>query len=189
MKSMTLFTLLTLAANVAMAAPHGDGHHHGPDWTMIGWQAFNVGILVVGLIIVLRKPVREFFAAQKAAYIDAAAKTQAAKTAAENDLKSIRAELARIEATAAESVARARAESADVRKQMVAEAESTANRLRADAETSAKLEVNRAVDQLRTQLLTDAVSAARQQMSGGVSQEDHLRLNKEFIRNIEAAQS
>lgn len=186
MKSMTFFSVLLLGLNVALAAP---AHGHGPDWTMVGWQTLNVGLLVVGLVFFLRKPVKEFFAAQKAAYVEAAAKTQAARTSAENELKHIRAELNRIETTAAESIARARAESAELRRQLVGDAEAAAARLRGDAETSAKLEVNRAIARLRAELLQDAVAAARQQMSAGVTQEDHQRLNKEFIRNIEAAQS
>lgn len=193
MKSMWTTTLLLTLANAAMAAESGhDAHgaaHHGPDMTLVMWQALNVGILIIGLIYFLRKPVREFFAGQKAAYLDASAKTLAARTAAENDLKHIRAELNRIETTAAESVARARAESSDLKRQMVTEAESTAQRLRMDAETSAKLEVQRAVVSLRAELLQEAVAAARQQMSKGVTQEDHVRLNQEFIRNIEASQS
>jgi len=184
MKSMSVFFLMGLAAVAAQAAPGG----HGPDMTVVMYQAINVGIIVIGLVYFLRQPVKDFFAGQKAAYLDAAAKTQAARLAAENELKTIRAELARIESSAAESVSRARAESADLRNQMIKDAEVTAARIKADAETSARLEANRAVARLRTELVQDAVAMARQQMSAGVTQEDHQRLNKEFIRNIEAVQ-
>lgn len=193
MKSMSIFSFLMLAANFALAASGNegghDGHAHGPNMTVVMYQAINVGAILIGLVYFLRQPVKDFFAAQKTAYLDAASKTQAARTAAENELKGIRAELTRIETTAAESVARARAESADLRKQLVTDAEVAAARIRTEAETSARMEADRAIAKLRAELVNDAVAAARQQISGGVSQEDHQRLNKEFIRNIEAAQT
>lgn len=184
MKSMSLFSALMLASNIAFAAGG-----HGPDMTIVMYQAINVFAIIVGLVYFLRLPIKTFFAAQKATYIEAASKTQAARTAAENELKNIRAELSRIETTAAESVARARAESADLRRQLVADAEVAAARIRTEAETSARLEADRAVAKLRAELVNDAVAAARQQIIGGVTIEDHQRLNKEFIRNIEAAQA
>lgn len=193
MKNILLFLgaflgTLVSAPTAWAASEHGHAAAHGPDMTLVMYQAINVGAIIIGLIYFLRTPVREFFAAQKAAYLEASQKTLAAKLAAEKELSTIRGELSRIEMTAQDSISRARAEAADLRKQMIQDAQAGATRIEKDAQTSVRLEYEKAIAALRADFIQDSVAAARQQMSGGVTQEDHQRLNKEFIRNIEAVQ-
>lgn len=183
--SLFLFPLLAVAAS-----EHGHGEVVFDDhWQhLIIAQSFNVILIIIGLVYFLRKPVREFFAAKRNEYLSAAEKTLAAKKLAETELAHMKSELSRVENTAAESIARAKTEAEQLRKTMIADAEAISQRVKADADVTAKAEVEKAKNILRAETIQAAVSAAEKAMSSGVSQEDHLRLNKEFISNIKAVE-
>lgn len=189
--SKLLGASLILLPTLALAA---GGHGHGEAVLDDHWkhviiaQAFNVGIIIIALVYFLRKPVREFFTSKRTAFLSAAEKTLAAKKQAEAELADAKAELARVESTAAESIARAKSEAEALRKTILADAEALSQRIKNDAAVTAHAEVEKAKNLLRVEMIQGAVSAAQKTMSAGVSQEDHQRLNKEFITNIKAAQ-
>lgn len=185
------FAIAVLFAAQALAneeGQHGGEHaaHHGPDMMVVFQQAFNVAIVLGILIYFLRQPIKDFFANQRTQYLDIAEKTLAAKKAAEHDFDKIKAELVRIETNASENLSRAEAEAADLRNQMIKEAEEIAKRIQIDAQNSARLEADKAVARLRDELLIEGLALAKKQLSSDVSANDHQRLNDEFIRNVEA---
>ena len=100
----------------------------------------------------------------------------------------IQTRLSKLESTADESISRARAEAADMKRQMVADAEALSKRLREEAASAAKLEVERAKNELRETLIHESLEAARTQLSSKVTAEDHKRLQSDFIQNIQAGQ-
>lgn len=191
MNSIFVFLTMLATSTIALAAggeAHGAVEMDEHTKSVIMYQAINVGLILVAGIYYLRQPIKEFFAARLAGYMDAAEKTQAAKQAAQKEFDNIRAQLMKLETTAQESIARARAESSDLRKQLLADAEASASRIRTEAQNVTQIEVQKAVGELRAQMVADAISAAQSQLKSGVTQEDHQRLNKEFIRNIETVQ-
>lgn len=184
MKLMTLISLL-LMTSAAFAA--GGAHGEVPTKTII-YQAINVVILFAGLIYFLRKPVREHFAAKRAAFLADAAKSQAAREAAEREHKEIKERLAKLENSKDESIARAKADAADLRNQLMKDAEAMSKKIQEDAKNTAANEVDRAKKQLRDELLRDAVLAARKDLSSQVSSSDQQRLQDEFVSNIKTVQ-
>lgn len=191
MNSKVLFFILTVLSPLSGFAATGG---HGPvemdeHWRhVIIYQAINVAMVVGGLIYFLRKPVIQFFADKRTQYFQAAAQTQAARNAAQHDYDQARSQLLKLETTTDESLQRAQAESAELRKNLIQDAQQAAQKIKEEAAATARFEVQRAIADLRAEMIREAVATTVKQMSSGVSQEDHQRLNKEFIRNIEAVQ-
>ncbi len=179
-----LTTIIALPA-MAMAA---EGHSAGLDEKTIKtivFQAINVGVLIAGLVYFLKKPTREFFKNKKETFVAAARKSLEARQTAENEKMQIQVRLNKLESTADESLSRAKAEAADMRTQMLAEAETISKRIRQEANSAARLEVERAKNHLREQMIADATTLSRGQMQK-VTTEDHQRLQGAFIDNIQA---
>jgi len=182
MRTISILLLISLPA-LALAA--GGGHGHGIPWKTIIYQTINVSILIGGLIFLLRKPIAGHFAQKREQFVGAAEKANAARKQAEQEHMEIKVKLNKLESSADESVSRARAEAADLKKQMVAEAENLSQRIRHEATQAARLEVVRAKTQLREALIREAFSATRTQIDTKVSKEDHLKLQGEFIQHLQ----
>lgn len=182
--------LITLISLGALAATTGDGHGdaHAVPTKVITYQTLNVIILVGGLIYFLRQPLRDYFREKRANFLSAASKAEAARKAAEAQRAQIQNRLDKLVTTADESIARARAEAADMKKQLVAEAESLSKRIREEAQESARLEVEKAKRQLRESLIKESLEIARTQLSTKVTAEDHKRLQTDFLSHIQAVQ-
>lgn len=182
--------LIALVPGVALAAASGDGH--GMDektLKTIIYQCINVGILLIALVYFLKDTVRQHFKDKQQAYLNAAEKAQAVRRQAEEQHAEIKAQLTKLETTADESISRARAEAADLKKQIVAEAQALSKRIKEEAETAARIEVDRARAQLRGQMIQQAAQMTEKHIKEKVSREELQKLQGDFIRNIEAVQS
>ena len=190
MKYLVL-SLTLLAGIVAAASEAGHGGGHGLDQQQIKtilYQTFNFTVLVIGMIYYLKDPVKAHFKEKKSSYVAASQKANNAKNQAEKEQMDIQVRLNRLESTADESISRARAEAADMKNQLIAEAQVVSKKIREEAESAARIEIEKAKIQLREQLLADSILMARNQMQNKVSAEDHKRLQGEFINNIQVVQ-
>ena len=187
-KLSTLATLLI--CSVAAAAGNGaHGASHGLDEHQIKtimYQSINAAILFFGLFHFTKKPIIQLFKDKRALFLMAAEKAQEARATAECEKIDIQIRLTKLEATAEESVARARAEAADMKKQLIEEAKNLSKRIREEASGAAQLETEKAKYQIRSQMIMAATEIAHQQMKSKVSSADHKRLQVDFIENIEA---
>lgn len=186
MKSYFVLIVLNILATQALAS--GAQHEGGVPVNTIIFQAINLGIIVAGMFYYLKKPVKQYFVEKNKSFIQAAEKSQAARKQAEEEHLQIKVQLSRLESTADESLSRAKAEAADYKKQLLAEAEVISKRISDEAAAAARLEVEKAKNQLRAQMIKEATEQARGQMQNQVSASDHQRLQGEFINNIQAAQ-
>lgn len=190
LRQATLLLVFLSAASV-LAASGGDHHGGGLDEKTIRtimYQAINLGVILIGLVYFLRQPVREYFASKHQSYVQAAEKAQAARKQAEDEYQKTQTQLSKLEATTQESISRARAEAADLRNNLVAEAQSLSKRIHDETHAAAVLEIEKAKNALRQEMISEAIKVAQGQIQSAVSSEDHARLNKEFIKNIEAVQ-
>jgi F-type H+-transporting ATPase subunit b len=181
---------LSYVAQAVEEAHHAAGgeHHEAIPVKLITYQAINVGAMLIGLAIVLKKPLQNYFKEKKATFLSAAQKAEAARKTAETERMQIQTRLEKLESTADESVSRARAEAADMKKQLISEAEAMSKRIRDEAAAAAKMEVDRAKVQLREALIKEALEVSRQNLSSKVTADDHKRLQTDFIQNIQAVQ-
>lgn len=191
---LRIFSLLIMVLFPMFVFAAGGGEHHGEahltdhDKQKIVFQAINVGIILAGIIYFGAKPVRNFFNQRRADYLKAAEKSLELKKRAEEEKKNIQAQLTKLESTADESISRARAEAADLKNNLISEAKQLSERLRKEAESTAIVEVEKAKAVLRAQTIEESALLAEKQVATAVSTEDHARLNKEFIKNIETVQ-
>lgn len=175
--------LLTLLPVTAFAA---DAHHgEGIPWKLVISQAFNFGLLVLILGWLARKAVKQMFTDRKRTYLELVQKADAAKNEAEKNRREIADRLQKLESTAQQSLDQAKAEAAEMQKRIVAEAQELAAKARDEAERSARFEVERAKQELRAEVLTTAVEAARKTLQDKVGGAEQKKLQSEFVKNIQ----
>ncbi|KYG68962.1 ATP synthase subunit B [Bdellovibrio bacteriovorus] len=180
---MKLLVSLFIITAPALALAAGGGHHDGiPSAVM--YQAINVAILVAGLIYFTKDGIVSFFSGRKAAYLEAAQKSAFAREQAEKEFVDIKNKLANLDATREESLRKAQAHADDMKKQILDEANEVTKRIRQDAELTAKLEVQRAQNELRNQLLKDSMEAARTVLTKDIGSADQQKLQKDFINHV-----
>lgn len=192
MRNLLIISGLLLIAAIARASGGGDhGGGHGLDAHTIKtiiYQCINVSIMIGGLVYILKKPVKDFFKSRQETYLHAAGRAQAAKSQAEAEHHEIKVKLTKLDSTADESISRAKAEAADLRSSILAEAEELSKRIKKEAEVAAQLEIEKAKNHLREDMIKEAAKLAAQNLQAAVSKDDHKRLQGDFINNIQVVQ-
>lgn len=183
-----LFLSILLLSVSAFASGDAHGTHGEIPTKTILFQSINVTIMFIGLIYFLRKPVKDYFKSKKELYLSFAEKALALRSAAESEHQEIHVKLTKLESTSEESISRARAEAADLKKQLIMEAQTISSRIKSEAENAAKVEIEKAKNMIRQELIKESVNMTRQQISTKVSEDDHKRLQGDFIDSIQAVQ-
>lgn len=189
--ALLLGSVLLPALTLASGGEHGEAHGGLTEATIktIIYQVINVGILVAGLVYFTRATIRAALESRKKAYLEATEKAQNALRKAEEERRDLQDKLTKLEATRRETVARAEAEAADLRKNIIEEARQIAANAKKEAEEASRIEVAKAQRQIREFMIEQARATAEKQLKSGISQEDHQKLTGKFITNIEAAQT
>ncbi|QDK39563.1 ATP synthase F0 subunit B [Bdellovibrio sp. NC01] len=177
--------LIFIAPALALAAEHGGGHHDIEIPKTVIYQLINVVILVAGIIYFTKDGIISFFAGRKTAYLEAAQKSAFAREQAEKEFVDIKSKIANLDNTRQEQLKKAQDHADDLKKQIADEAAQVSKRIKDEAELTVKLEVARAQNELRTQLLNDSVEAARTVLTKDIGSSDQQKLQKEFINHIE----
>lgn len=188
MKYLLSLFVLALPVLVFAAGKGGHGDAHAIPTKMIIYQTINVVILLSGVVYFLRAPIRQYFKDRRETFLGEANRAEAARKQAEQERMDIQLRLEKLESTAGESVARAREEAAEMKKQLIAEAEAISKRIRDEASEAARIEVEKAKAHLRDTLVRESLQMARTQLSSKVTPEDHQRLQSDFINHIQAVQ-
>lgn len=169
----TLFTLILLASAV-VAASTGAGHdeHIVIPFAEIGWQALNLGILLVTLIFFLRKSIIDAFAGRKADFLSQAERTKTALRAAEVALSEVRNKLSALESGETKSLETAKHEANLVKANMIKDSEAQALKLKSDLQLTLKNELEKAKAEINTLILTQAIGSVTKKInsqSGSIS--------------------
>ena len=180
MTRVLLALLLFAIASPASAAEGGSSKQ-------LYFQLGNFVLLITVLVVLLRRPVREFFERRRSEVggeLDSAAQLldQAEKRFLQwqQKLADLDAEL---ETIRAESRDRAEQE----REQVIADAHATAERIKRDATAAVGQELRRARSELRKEASELAVELAERMLREQVIDSDRDRLTDEFISEIEHA--
>ncbi|WP_413559190.1 ATP synthase F0 subunit B [Bdellovibrio sp. HCB209] len=184
---VNLLIMLAPAIVFAASAEHGGEHHAVEIPSAVIYQAINVAVLIGGLIYFTKDAIVSFFGGRKSAYLEAAQKSAFAREQAEREFVDIKNKLANLENTRQEQLAKAQAHANDLKNQIVEEANQVSKRIKDEAELTAKLETQRAQKELRHQLLTDSVEAARIVLTKDIGASDQQKLQNEFINHIEVS--
>lgn len=186
MKALTLVFMISLMTVEAMAAAGGHGHHDGIP-KAVWWQLFNVTILLGGLIYFAGPGIKKAFRERKDQYLAAANRARALREQAELENKDIKDRLNTVERTAKDSLQRAEADAVAMKKQMILDAEDLSKRIRSEAARSAQNENEKARREIRTAMVSEATTVARQELQKNLNSDSHRALNGDFLNKIQAA--
>lgn len=177
--------MIILTPALVLAADNGHGEAHAAEVPkVVLYQLINIVILMAGLVYFTKDKIVSFFAERKAAYAAAAEKSAFAREQAEREFVDIKTKLSQLETTRAESLRKAQVHAAELKKQVTDEASAVSKRISEDAHLTAKLEIERAQRDLRTQLLKDSVDAARLVLTKDIGAADQAKLQKDFINHV-----
>lgn len=164
-----------------------------PAWAAEGggllWPAVNFLLLVAVLVILLRKPAKEYFATRRDAVRTQLETAAQLKKEAEERYAQWQRRLVELdrELEGIRDTARERAETE--REHILADARASAERIRRDASAAVDQEVRRAKDQLRREASDLAIELAAGLLRENVTSSDRERLLDEFIARVEAPEA
>ncbi len=168
----------------ALAADGAHGHSEIP-WMTIVSQAVNLGLLVLLLVYLTRKTVARIFRERKQMYLDLVEKADAAKNEAEKNRREIAQRLQELESTPEQAINQARVEAEEMHKKVLDDARELAKKTREESERAAQFELERAKIELREELLSTAVEAARKILRDQVGGPEQKKLQSEFVEKIQ----
>lgn len=180
-KLLSILVLTTLSTQALAAGAHaGDGIP-----TVVFWQAANLGLIFIGLYFLVGKGAVDFFKSKKTDFLSSAEKSKKIREEAEKKVKEIQDRLVKLESTSSESIERARAESADLKKQLAAEAQNLALRIKTEATEAARAEVLRAQRELHKDIAVESIKMAQDVLKKDTTSADQQKLQDQFSNQIE----
>ena len=162
------------------------GHEtHGVPWASIGVQAFNFGLLLVFLGWILRKTIAAHFAHRARDYRQLVERAETARRAAEQGHREIKERLDKLEAGAAESLVRAKAEAEELKGRMIADAKGFSQKLEQEAQRSVQVELEKAKAELRRELLQQALKTSGENLKSKLGSSEQKKLQSEFVDKMQ----
>jgi F-type H+-transporting ATPase subunit b len=163
--------LLLLVPGAALASgASGGGEEGGAELSHFAWEVFNLALLGVALFFAARRPVSAYLAERRSGVEE---RLQGAE-------KLLR------EAEAADIKRKAHAAAEAQGRRIVAEAESIAARIGAEATAAIQRETQRARTRLRDEAADLAVELAEERLRREVDDADRERLVDEFVTRLES---
>ena len=180
----------TLLARTGMAVAEVEeaAHTHeaqGP----VGLLVFSTINLLIFLWILARfvlPPVREWVRNRRAHIVQALEQAAAAKVEAERLRAKWEQRLAEFDASVAEMETQARRDVERERERILAAARKTADGIRRDAELAAAYEVRRTQEQLRAELVRQALQLAEHAARTQLTAADQQRFVAEFLQQVQS---
>ena len=180
-KIIFFFVLILSTTSFASGAAHEADHI---PFSQIGWQAANLGILLVAMFFFIRKSIVETFKNRQKDYLDRAEKTKSALKHAEAALAGMKTKLAELEAGESKSLENAKQQAEVLRASLLKEAEASAEKIKTDTALTIKNEVNKAKAEINNEILNQAVNSAKKTlMTGGQSNSNTQEAS--FVRQLE----
>lgn len=179
-----LFTLVL--PSIAFAASGGGEHdlHHIP-WDALKPQFLNFGAVVILIVWFGRKKIAQHFSQRHAEYTDLVTRAEKAKDAAESHKRKISERLNKLEKTSTDSMAKAKAEAADLKNHIIKDAQKLAEKLEKESGRSALFELERAKNDIRNEMIQVAITAAKKALAEEVDDGKQQRLQTEFVEKIQ----
>lgn len=181
-----LALLLFLFSQFALAAGgHEAQDPHAIPVKTIFVQGFNF-ILLVGLLVYLLRPkIKQLFADRAKTYNDLVERAELAKREAEKSKASIQQRLMELKNTSQKSLEQARGDASELRNKLLNEARTLSEKMQFEAQSTARLEIERAKQELRADLLEAALELSKKSLQEKVNPSEQKRLQSEFVEKIQ----
>lgn len=169
----------------ALASEEAHGHEaHGIPWGSLLFSAINLAIFIWVLARFVMPAVRQWVQQRRDQVVNDLADAAAAKAAAERLRAEWEARLADLERTTAELRAQAQQDAERERERILAAAHAAADAIRRDAERSAAYEIRRTQQQLRAELVRQAISLAEDATRAQWTPADQQRFIADFLKQV-----
>ena len=156
--AVTLIIILASCAALASGAAAGHDDAHIP-WDKIGWQATNLGLLLVGILFFIKKSVVETFENRQKSYIEQSEKTKVALKNAESQLIDVKSKLSSLEESEKQSLVKAKHEAELLKAHIIKEAEMLAEKMKKDVELIIQNEAYKAKKEVNQIILESAINS------------------------------
>jgi F-type H+-transporting ATPase subunit b len=185
--------ILTVAAyfisfKALASAESGHGEGHGEIPKVVYYQAINVGIIFIAGYCFGKQKIADFFHQKRQLFVDAQQKANKALDLAKHEHHDVKTRLDKLKHNRVDTISRANADANDLRKQIIADAELMAKKLKLEAEQASQIEIHRVKNELRDQLVREAFELSRKDINTKATAADQKRLQQDFINKVQVVQ-
>lgn len=180
-----IFTLALSCAALASGGGHeaAAGDHNEIPFKEIGWQAANLGILLVVVFFLIKGAIVDAFTKRRSQFIEQSEKTKASLKAAENALADIKSKLQTLEVGEKYSVEKATKEAEALKISLLNDANTQAQKLKDDTKLIVSAELEKAKAEISDIIMGGAVAATSKKISDKKVQITQAS-EAEFLRQI-----
>jgi len=184
---MTAIAFLIFGSAFAFAAGGGEGDGHHQKWTATdSYRIMNFTVLVVGLFLLLRKPVAKALNSRIKGIKEQLENLEVKKAAAESELAQYVGKLAKLEGEADSIIADYIRQGNEAKARILKEAESAAEKLEEQAKKNIEHEFEQAKHRLKDDVLEKAMARAEEIIKTKISTNDQERLVDEYLNKVVA---
>lgn len=185
MLKTTTSHVAALVPLVAMSGAALAGGEGGIPFEKIGLHALNLVILLGVLGFVTRKLVRNGLVSRAANIRDAIEASDRAQAAARERFAALETRLAGLEGELASMRQEAEVEAAAERALLIEKADAEAAAIQANVARTVQTEAEQARQRLRRHAAELAVQLAAEQVTGSITDDDHVRLTRAFLASVQ----
>ncbi len=183
-------TLLGLFLFCALAFAGGGGEHEAAQDSGkvkdLVYRIINFGLMVIILFVVIRKTaIKDFFRTRREEIRQKMEDLQKEKEASENRHRELEQKLKEFEERKKEIIEQFKAEGAEEKERIIAEAKERAAQILAQADVTIQREVQAAKDRLSQEMVEIAATRAQELIAKNITEDDQDHLVAEFIEKVE----
>jgi F-type H+-transporting ATPase subunit b len=180
-----LISLISISA--ALGASGGGGEGGTKRWISTDtFRVMNFAVLVIALVFILRKPLSQALASRITGIKEQLQDLEARKAEAEEKLAEYSDKLAQLEKEAEKIVDDYIKQGNEAKARILKEAESSAEKLRAQARRNIEHEFEQAKQKLQEEIFTSSLQKAEEIIKGKFSDEDQDRIVDEYLKKVVA---
>jgi F-type H+-transporting ATPase subunit b len=183
---MTALLFLILGAAYVFAAGGGEGDGHQKWVATDSYRIMNFTVLVVGLFLLLRKPVANALNSRIKGIKEQLEDLEVKKAAAESELAKYVEKLAKLESEADNIIEDYIRQGNDAKARILKEAETAAEKLEEQAKKNIEHEFEQAKIRLKEDVLEKAMARAEEIIKTKISTDDQERLVDEYLNKVVA---
>lgn len=183
---MTALMFLIFGVAYAFAAGGGEGDGHQKWVATDSYRIMNFTVLVVGLFLLLRKPVANALNSRIKGIKEQLEDLEVKKAAAESELAKYVEKLAKLESEADNIIEDYIRQGNDAKARILKEAETAAEKLEEQAKKNIEHEFEQAKIRLKEDVLEKAMARAEEIIKTKISTDDQERLVDEYLNKVVA---
>jgi F-type H+-transporting ATPase subunit b len=187
---VALILLMMPIAALASGGGGGEGAEGGgggSHWAATDtYKVMNFAVLAIALVFLLKKPVSQALSGRIAGIREQLEELEAKKKATEAELASYSQKLASLEAEARQIVDEYVAQGEAAKARILKEAEATAEKMEAQAKKNIAHEFLQAKEQLKREIVDEAMAKAEAMITGAISADDQSKLVDEYLQKVVA---